>query len=85
MRRELRWLSRQTISSAYSTPSKPQVAEPPHLLFVGVGNPLNLRGRQNVFQLAGAAVAEKPLGFFRTFEKARLLYNRPMVRLTSKF
>jgi len=52
---------------------------------VGVGNPLNLRGRQNVFPLAGAAVAEKPLGFFRTFEKARLLYNGPMVRLTSKF
>jgi hypothetical protein len=38
-----------------------------------------------VFPLAGAAVAEKPLGFFRTFEKARLLYNGPMVRLTSKF
>jgi hypothetical protein len=28
---------------------------------VGVDNPLNLRGRQNLFPLAGAAVAEKSL------------------------
>jgi len=52
---------------------------------VCLDNPLNLRGRQNLFPLPGAVVAEKSLGFFRTFEKARLLYNGPMVRLTSKF
>jgi hypothetical protein len=48
-----------------------QIAEPLHLLFVGVGNPRNLR--QNLFPLPGAAVAEKPLRLVGAFAEAGLL------------
>ena len=41
-----------------------------HLLAVGIDDALDLRGRQNFFPLAGASLAEKPLGFFRAFAEA---------------
>ena len=44
---------------------------------MGIDDALDLRGRQHFFPLAGASLAEKPLGFFRAFAEAVFFFLLP--------